>query len=153
MEYSDGKKHIISETFIDILNDGRTVEIPVYGLSMFPLYLPGDTVRVKYKNISNLISGDVVVFKVGNKLIMHRLLNVNLTKNQLLCKGDGLIFKDPIVNFTDYLGVVIAHYRRSRLLKPSKRLNKLLLKTANYVGVIFFAVGRLWNKLYYSRRK
>ncbi len=151
MNSSCDNRKVISKAFNDILQEGKIVEIPVYGLSMFPLFLPGDIVRVVNKEVLELINGDVVVFKVGSKLIMHRLLSININAKQLLCKGDGLILKDPAINFENYLGVVIEHYRKGKSLKSSRIINFLILKSTNFLGVIFYILGRFWNKLYNRR--
>ncbi len=47
-------RHLFGSAFVALLQKDIQVDVPVYGLSMFPFYLPGDMVRVEKVNRHNL---------------------------------------------------------------------------------------------------
>ncbi|MCW3785916.1 S24/S26 family peptidase [Plebeiibacterium sediminum] len=141
------KKDIISQVFIDLLQQGKDVDIPVYGLSMFPFYLPEDHVRVGKVNFDTLKPGDVVVFKSGNKLVAHRLLKIDRNRKFLICKGDGLIYKDKIIFNDDVVGVVCQHFRNSRVIKSYPLIRRVMVFITPFTGFLFFYTARIWNKM------
>ena len=145
MSINNTKRHSISQTFIELLNKGNEVDIQVYGLSMFPFFLPGDSVRVKKVPIKELAKGDVVVFNGVFKLVAHRLIRIDCSE-KLICKGDGLIYKDRPVSIDKYCGKVIVHFRNGRILSSSWFSQKLLAYISPYVGVVFFILGRIWYR-------
>ncbi len=56
------------------LKKGKTVELPVLSESMLPLLLPGKNVRIQRVSWRKCSRGDIIVFRSGNKLTVHRLL-------------------------------------------------------------------------------
>ena len=77
MKCLERNREIISSAFISALQKQSGVDISVYGLSMFPYYLPGDKVRVQKIRCELLKVGDVIVFIKNKKLIAHRLLKID----------------------------------------------------------------------------
>ncbi len=72
--------------------------------SMMPLIRPGEKVTVAFCQHCLLRSGDVVVFKSGDKLIAHRLV---FKKNFVaVTKGDNNPDCDPPISVFDIVGVV-----------------------------------------------
>ncbi len=143
----DKKRNTINIVFADFLNKGKEVDVPVFGLSMFPFFLPADIVRVRRVNINDLSKGDVVVFRAAEKLVAHRLLKIDFKNYYLVCKGDGLIKNDRNVLFDDFLGVVIVHYRNNRKIRSFKFVRKLVVILSPFTGVVFYPLGIIWNKL------
>ncbi len=146
MDFTVYKNNTISEVFISLLQQGKEVKIPVYGLSMFPFYLPGDIVRVSKVSFKELRKGDVVIFKSGNKLVAHRLLKIDKKNNILICKGDGLVRKDGVVVYKDLLGVVGEHIRQNKTLKSFQFGKRVVAIVSPVIGLIFYITARIWNK-------
>ncbi|MCW3805978.1 S24/S26 family peptidase [Plebeiibacterium marinum] len=144
----DSRLENISYTFIELLNTGKEVDIPVYGMSMFPFFLPGDTVRVKKVAVQDLIKGDVVVFRGSLRLVAHRLLSWDKNNRRLFCKGDGLIYKDRPVVFNDYCGKVILHFRKGRVMESSNLGKRLIAYVSPFTGIVFFILGRIWYRFF-----
>ena len=145
-------KQLFKETFFSILDNGQEVELPVYGLSMFPFYLPGDVVRVIKANESNLNVGDMIVFVSGGKIIAHRLIKLTKDKKSVLPKGDGLPVADRDMQIEEVLGVVVRHFRNNKEIKwsHSQRVKKVIAFASPVMGYFYFYVGVVWNKF---RRK
>lgn len=53
---------------------GSTVDLPVLSGSMAPLIMPGSSVRIRSCRPAEIKTGDIIVFKNGNSLTIHRLL-------------------------------------------------------------------------------
>ena len=77
----------------ELLREGATVELPLGGGSMRPLYTPGDLVRVRPARAGDVRAGDVVIFDDGDgQLVCHRL--VYATRDRVLTRGDDAVAYD-----------------------------------------------------------
>jgi signal peptidase I len=70
---------------------GAVVELPVLSGSMAPLIMPGSRVHIRSCRSNEIRRGDIIVFKEGNSLTIHRLLvRMPLYSGSLLYqKGDA----------------------------------------------------------------
>jgi signal peptidase I len=95
-----------------VLESGNSVELPATGYSMFPTLRPGNRVIVKTLPKGALPDpGSVVVYKHGDILVMHRLLeitedNVNL---QFVTRGDSRMESDKPWTQQQFLGVAVIY--------------------------------------------
>lgn len=87
-----------------MLREGRTVELPLGGASMRPLFAPGDALRVAPARPDELRPGDVVLVDVGGRLLCHRLLYA--TPTSLVLRGDDAPAADPPVPHAALVGRV-----------------------------------------------
>jgi phage repressor protein C with HTH and peptisase S24 domain len=71
-----------------LLADGYPVELPLSGISMRPLFSPGDRVRVQPATAADVHLGDVVLIGDGDWLMVHRLVRKN--DRSIITRGDGL---------------------------------------------------------------
>ncbi len=71
------RKRIVAGWF-DLINglipDGKVIELPVLSGSMAPLIMPGKKVLICSCPGRASRTGDIIVFKEGNSLTMHRIL-------------------------------------------------------------------------------
>lgn len=148
MENISYKHKLIFEALKSVINDGITVEIPVYGLSMFPTYLPGDVVTVVPINMDTLKIGDIVFFERDNRIIFHRLVKIDRKHNLFLTKGDGLLGHDQPFTKKELLAVSILHKRNNRVLEIRNFpfFKKLMVFFTPILGVFTFTLGRAWVK-------
>jgi signal peptidase I len=150
MSSREKHKHLFGNAFVALLREDMYVDVPVYGLSMFPFYLPGDVVRVKKTQRKNMIKGNVIVFTVNNKLVAHRLLAVDFNKEKVITKGDGLIKMDGLLKLEDIHGVVVQHYRKGKVMKliNNRFAKKVILFFSPVMGFITFPLSRIWNRFW-----
>ncbi|SMO72731.1 signal peptidase I [Saccharicrinis carchari] len=143
-------KVLFGETFVAMLQKEHYVDVPVYGLSMFPFYLPGDTVRVEKANPGNLKKGNVIVFTNKRQLVAHRLLKYDAENGTVLAKGDGLISKDRLLPEENVHGVVIHHFRngKEKIFINRKGVKRIIANISPYMGRFTFYAGRVWNKFF-----
>ncbi len=149
MNSNDNRKDYFCNTFISLLEKGLEVDVPVFGISMFPLYLPGDEVRIKKIDPLFLRVGDVVVFKGQDKLILHRLVEFDLEKEMAVTKGDGLKKSDESVSLNIIKGVVIKHSRGRHQIKWTEYafVKKMMVVITPLTGYCNFYLARLGLKV------
>lgn len=69
------------------LPEGRSVRLPIRGVSMLPTLREGDFVEIRRATPSDLFPGAVLAFPRGEELVVHRLLVWEETR--FLEMGDG----------------------------------------------------------------
>ncbi len=90
METAEARAHL--PEVLKILTGGQPFTLPVAGTSMLPWLRPGDEVSLQLAAAEALKIGDVMVFRLCQQLVMHRLIGKKRRHGQwLLCeKGDNL---------------------------------------------------------------
>jgi len=110
------------------------------GKSMAPLILPSDKVIVKKGQLFEV--NDIIAFLKGNRLITHRLIYIDPSKNFYITKGDNNNKHDGKIKFQQILGKVkgvkrdgeiinLSHIylsQSSNYLKELAKVNKSLVK-------------------------
>jgi phage repressor protein C with HTH and peptisase S24 domain len=70
----------LKEVSLSLLSEGKSLRIKAGGYSMFPAIHPCDIVIIApVHNQSNLIPGDIIVFKRDSDFVLHRLTDINKT--------------------------------------------------------------------------
>jgi signal peptidase I len=101
-----------------LLNQGKCIKITVHGMSMFPILLTNDVVLVKPFEPNDLKFGQIIVFRLGDNFVVHRLIGKNNEKGLVYTRGDGLPKKDKPVKLEDVVGIVVGiEQSRWRLAK------------------------------------
>ncbi|MCL2072314.1 MAG: signal peptidase I [Marinilabiliaceae bacterium] len=90
----------------EMLIQEKIVQIVLSGFSMFPFLVHNDIVQIKTIDIENLKIGDVVVFKIDNKWVTHRLIKRNRKKNLFYTRGDSKLIKDNPIKPEQIKGTV-----------------------------------------------
>jgi signal peptidase I len=100
----------IADAMLDIWKEvGAETSLQVSGYSMFPLIAPGEIVIVKHTD-ADIRAGDIVAFKRGRRIVVHRVLRVHDVRGEsvLLCRGDNNLFLDARVAKSKIFGKVLA---------------------------------------------
>lgn len=104
--------------------------ITVVGKSMVPILIPDDKVFINPYNGENIKKKDIIVFTKNNKLIIHRIVEIQgkhiITKGDNSPKADGIINENSILavasgkNTTVYNRLnVFCHYFRKKKYKKA----------------------------------
>lgn len=98
-----------------LLEHGR-VSLRVQGASMLPWVRPGDIAVIRRITPENARCGDVVLFRRGSRLFVHRIVEKKgaAEGGRILCKGDAHAQPDGVVKFHELLGRVVSLYRGGR---------------------------------------
>jgi ATP-binding cassette subfamily B protein len=139
----------------ELLKDGRTTLFRMQGNSMYPILKEGDVGLVQACDPEQLKVGDIVVFKMGEKYVAHRLLRIQRkgTLTFYTARGDKNLFNDP--PFTaEALAGQIRQFRRGnhlmgtdepklkRLTGFNQRFRSLLIPAYN----LMFRFKSRWNR-------
>ncbi len=146
----DKNKKLFGKTFLALLERELYVDVPVFGLSMFPFFLPGDIVRIIKVEKNNLRKGDVVVFEISKDLVLHRLIKIGNDDLHCITKGDGLLKRDVKLQIEDIKGVVKKQYRKGKEIKITNLyfFRYLVAIFSPFTGYLFYPFGRIWFKYF-----
>jgi len=106
-----GIRNELLDAAVDMLRShtqGGTLRIR--GDSMRPMLLPGQSISVEF-DPTDLTPGDVLVFRQGDDLLVHRLLGPARSRDQgprWRTRGDGTPALDPAVDSHRVVGRVVA---------------------------------------------
>ena len=101
-----------------VLESGNSVELPATGYSMFPTFSPGRRVVIRPLSKGELPSeGDVVVCRVNNALIMHRLTGItsdDTGNTMFITRGDSRMENDQPVSSEQLIGVAVLYKSKGK---------------------------------------
>ena len=120
-----------------VLREGREAVITPTGNSMLP-FIRGGHDRVVLRRLDTLEEGDIVLVKIEDRYILHRL--VALDGDALTLMGDGNIRGQEHCTKADVIGTVTAIIRRpgGREHRPGKgRLWRTLRPFRRYLLAIY----------------
>jgi signal peptidase I len=114
------------------LQSQSRVVLRVYGASMLPWVRPGDVVVIHSASPDTVRCGDVVLFRRGDRLYVHRIVEKRGLRRdaRFLAKGDANPHADGIIGQEEILGRVVNLYRGNRLIdldSPGQLILGLLL--------------------------
>lgn len=136
-----------------LLGEGKTVQVPVYGMSMFPVLLPGDKVQIHRIPFEEMKPGQVLVFESNGQWVAHRLIAKDSENRQLITKGDGLKWLDNKVPAEMAKGVIskVIKTRSPLAWSINTRVDDFMVWAGPVLGQIFWFAGkvvlRVWRAL------
>ena len=122
MPVDSGKLKELVLAAVDLMGRaGRRGTVRVRGESMQPTLRPGQLLAVEFAP-ERLARGDMLIFRQGDLLLVHRLLGPERPINgrrRLRTRGDGTLALDPPVDLERVIGRVVAladgeHWRTTR---------------------------------------
>lgn len=130
-----------------MLKSIKKVETIAHGNSMYP-FLKNGTKIILNPVFDNLNLGDVIVFEIKNRVLMHRIIRIedeiittkgdfnfkpdeNIKKNQVLGKLDTIFKNDVAVNFYDYKKPVKFWLQFNLYAWPLVLIMRIILKLRN----------------------
>ncbi|MCB0112580.1 MAG: S24/S26 family peptidase [Caldilineaceae bacterium] len=110
---------------------------------MWPFLRDGDRVLVQCGR-DNLRSGDVLVFQVNGRLVIHRLIDIRqtLTARRFVTCGDNVRRADAPVHVNQIVGPVIAVERGERVFKLTRLHWHLLGRSLAWLQRLFLKLRR-----------
>ncbi len=126
-----GKEGVLVELLAELLQRGEAVEFRARGGSMHPLIRDGDRLRIEPVRADQLRRGDVIAYRRGARLLVHRYLGRWPDSGGLRTRGDSHTRVEPPLDPSEVLGRVRAvgrHGKKLRLDHASWRAVGLLLQ-------------------------
>lgn len=143
-------RELFQNVFHELVEEGISVEVPVFGLSMFPFLLPGNIVRIENVELSSINTGDIIVFKQNEKLVLHRV--VKLIEQSIITKGDSLIREDDIANQAYIIGKVVEYGTKDKMNTVNtfsfKLYSKIIIYSRWFNGYILNPLSIIWFKFF-----
>ncbi|MBO4760430.1 MAG: hypothetical protein J5520_01635 [Bacteroidales bacterium] len=127
---------IILESISEMLAEGREVVMTPKGSSMHP-FIRGDVDSVALKKKDTVAPGDIVLAKIGDRFIMHRVMSVK--EDSVILMGDGNVRGTEQCTPGDIRGTVVSVIKPSgRRKTPGKgRIWKALRPVRRYLLAIY----------------
>jgi len=114
-----------------LLKDGRTTLFRMHGNSMYPIMREGDVGMVQQCDPEKLRVGDIVVFRLKDTYIAHRLLRIQ--KNGALtfftARGDKNLFNDPPFTAEAIAGQIVQITRGNKIIDTNQKKVQTALNT------------------------
>jgi len=139
----------------EALRDAGRVRLLVTGSSMVPALRPGDLITVESAAAAEISPGEIVVFALSGRLVVHRLAAMLPAKTGnprdllMATRGDRARREDPLVSSGELLGRVTQIERGSRRVRPRNRLNAAeqvvcrLLRISDRATALYLRVSAL----------
>lgn len=145
----DDNRVKLQQVISALIKDGQVLEVPVFGISMFPFLMAGTVVRVQKCSIDKVKKGDVVFFESQPKIILHRVIKVG--DGWIQCKGDSLLRLDSVIQQDQLMGRVVA-YKRNRSFKSVNSLSfrlygRFMVVLHPITGYLLFPLAIVWQKI------
>ena len=120
----DDKRAVKCELAGEVLRSSGRLRLKVTGWSMLPSVWPGDTLVVESISSEHVAEGDIVLFRVANRFVAHRVVTKNCATggSTVLTQGDALQRPDAPVAHGDLLGKVSSIVRNGKSIAPSRHL-------------------------------
>ncbi|MFE7085350.1 S24/S26 family peptidase [Sphingobacterium spiritivorum] len=143
MIVSDKNKYIMDndlffEQVRQMLDNNKTVKIPVTGTSMSPFLCPDDHVVLEKILKTDLTCGRVVLAVWNKAYILHRIVWKEKNGERIRLAGDGNLVQVENTTLSDILAVVVTAYRGE--------------KKINIDSTLQIYVGLIWYRLRFLRR-
>ncbi len=146
----------------DVVRTFGEVRLRVFGTSMVPSILPGDLISVQRAVVSEISSGEIVLYAREGRMFAHRVVGCTDSPEQpfaaqgeslLMTRGDRLRHNDPPVSSSELLGKVISIERGDRQVKTTSQPGAFtyplfrLLQTSDRATCLYLRLASLWGSL------
>jgi signal peptidase I len=133
------------------------VRLRALGTSMVPSILPGDLISVQRAGLSEISTGEIVLYSREGRLFAHRVVARTGSHDdpRLITRGDRLCHNDPPVSSSELLGrltsVQCGDGRSHRQLQAVDRRNVWgqmivrVLRTSDQATYLYLRLATLWG--------
>src|SRR4051812_41731385 len=101
-----------------VVESGLSARFHASGDSMSPTILNGDVITVAPVVLHEVCTGDILVYRDGDRVLAHRLVDVTaaISESQFLLRGDANLRRDRPVAAAQIVGRVTAIERDGRIV-------------------------------------
>ena len=149
---SDANSLNFEQVCNELLREGHRIKFKAPGDSMYPTICDGDLVTVQPIKPSNVIVGDIILYRHKSGVVAHRVLNTQVPQSSVLStqyfftlRGDAAIVLDNPVGAHQILGKVISIERNCHRINPYSFRVKFLYKARRLVSRL--------KRLFFSHRR
>lgn len=124
----------------DVLEKDGVYPSLTSGKSMRPLFKTHRDMVILEKCDAIPKKYDVVLYRIGDKYILHRVIGVNKEKSLLIIRGDNT-YKEEYVPFSNVLARLTAFTRKGKHASVEDKSYKLYSRVWNFIYPIRHAVN------------
>jgi signal peptidase I len=147
----------------DVVRRFGEVRVRVFGTSMVPSILPGSLISVQRADVSEISSGEIVLYSREGRFFAHRVVARTRIDEQpaLITRGDRLCYDDPPITSTELLGRVTSiqrgegrgerHIQPAARLGPRKRVILQILQKSDRATYLYLRLASFWPSLFSGR--
>ena len=147
----------------DVVCKFGEVRLRVFGTSMVPSILPGDLISVQRAELSEISSGEIVLYSRDGRLFAHRVVARAGSHDdpRLITRGDRLFHSDPPVSSLEMLGRVTSIQcgdgRGHRPVRPAARVRRWeqmiarVLQISDRATSVYLRLVGYWRSLFSGR--
>ena len=161
MSASGIKKLVVSneEMFSQVdafLTQGRTVTIPVKGLSMLP-FIVGERDLAVLEKSEVYKKDDIVLFCLGGRWILHRIIGFEADGAVAVIRGDGVLSSTEHCPMGKISGKVVTILKKGKkTINPYSRTSKLALRVWSFLRpmrryILYIYRHLPWMKKYFVK--
>jgi signal peptidase len=140
--------HCFEQVCTELLREGHQIKFRAPGTSMHPTICNGDLITIAPLKPSDIITGDIILYRHKNGVVAHRVINLINSQSSALSpqhlftfRGDAApVFDDP-VGADQILGKVVSIERNGRCIDPYRfraTLHYKARRTASRLKRFFF---------------
>ena len=133
---SDANPLNLEQVCTELLREGHQIKFKAPGDSMYPTICDGDLITVQPIKPSNVIMGDIILYRHKSGVVAHRVVNIQAPQSSVpspqyffTLRGDAAIVLDNPVGADQILGKVVSTEKNGRRINPYSFKVKLLYKT------------------------
>ena len=107
---------------LDVLKKFGRLRLRAWGESMLPSVWPGDVLTVKRRRPEQLERGNIVLYRRGERLFIHRVTGIQEAGGErwVVTQGDATPHSDPPVAASEVLGCVTNIARGARGVRRTR---------------------------------
>lgn len=118
------------------------------GFSMWPFIRPKEKLVIKKFPADDLRAGDIILYRVNNQLICHRLVRKN--KDFLYTRGDNSLSAPEPITREMFIGKVVGIIKNNRTINLTSWRNRLI---NSFMVVIVPLIIKSLKPVYMKLRK
>jgi signal peptidase I len=120
----ESKREARLDLAAEVLHRFGEVRFVAHGSSMIPSIYPGDLLTVRSESVTNARSGEIVLFLLGGRFFVHRVMRKWPQRDRVLfaTRGDALPQEDSPVDGSQLLGRVTAILRYGKRINPANHV-------------------------------
>lgn len=143
----------------EVIGTFGEIQLRVFGTSMVPSIFPGDLISVQRAVVSEVSSGEIVLYAREGRMFVHRVVACTGSPEHslLIARGDRLRHNDPPVSFPELIGRVTRIERGPTRIPVRTCLNLTeqaicrLLRFSDRATYVYLHLASLWNEFFLWR--
>lgn len=147
------QQSVRAELAAEVLRRHSSLSMRLYGTSMLSSIWPGDVVVFEPCGPAEIELGDVLLYSAGNRLVVHRVIQIRRDHEEFVTRGDNQRVPDSSVNAGQVLGRAVFLRRAGRAPQPILKSRSRAAKFLSWFTARSNAICELALRLHVVRER